>query len=365
MKLSSTDYLLTRFAHATPGTMKMLGDLETDLLGDRLASIRIDRPVFITGLARSGTTLLLDLLSRLPQVATHQYRDFPFLFVPFAWNRLQERIGRRAPPIERPHRDGIRITRDSPEAFEEPIWAHFFDVAHDPRAVHRLTADDRVRQFDTFFLEHVRKVLLLRGGTRYVSKGNYNVTRIEYLADLLPDARFVVPVRHPVAQAESLVRQHALFSQYSSRDRRIADYLRAAGHFEFGPQRVPINVDAAEAHRIAEAWAVGSEAAGYAVMWRSIYGHARSLADTGSRLRGRIEFLRYEDLCEDPARALRRISQFCELEEGSEDLITRLPAIAARTPDSFRLSSEQRARVWDLVAPTARSFSYAPERNAA
>ena len=38
--------------------MKFLGDLESDVLRDRLAAIAIDRPVFITCIARSGTTLL-------------------------------------------------------------------------------------------------------------------------------------------------------------------------------------------------------------------------------------------------------------------------------------------------------------------
>jgi hypothetical protein len=358
MNLRSTDYLLTRFAHAIPGAMKFLGDIETDLLGYRLASIPIDRPVFITGLARSGTTLLLNLLAELPDVATHRYSDFPFLFAPVAWNRLQDRMGKGGPPVERPHRDRIRITRDSPEAFEEPIWTHFFSAIHDPGAVHRLTAANRRARFDAFFRQHLRKVLLLRGGKRYVSKGNYNVTRIEYLADMLPGARFVIPVRHPVAQVESLMRQHRLFSEYDAHDPRVARYLRAAGHYEFGPQRVPVIIDLEDARRIADAWSEGDNALGYAVMWRSVYAHVHALRRRNPRLAERMALVRYEDLCRDPGAGLRGITRFCELDGDIEALLRRAPRISPRGPDPFRLSPEQCARIWDETAAVAKRIGY-------
>ena len=364
MNLQATDYLLTRFAHALPAAMKLLGDIETDLLGGRVAAIPIDRPVFINGLARSGTTLLLNLFAQLPQVATHRYSDFPFLFVPFAWNRLQHLIGNRSPPVERPHRDRIMITKDSPEAFEEPIWTHFFPAIHDPRALHRLTAADRQPLFDTFFTQHLRKVLLLRGGTRYVSKSNYNVTRIEYLADLLPDARFVVPVRHPVAHVESLMRQHKIFSDYNVRDGRVAEYMRAAGHFEFGPQRVPVNIDLQNTRQIADAWSSGQDDLGYSVMWRSIYSHICTLKRTGSHLGGRIEIIRYEDLCQHTDSALRQLAQFCELEEGVDTMLARRPKMSPREPDAFQLTRKQRGTIWGATAETAESFGYGSEQPA-
>ena len=358
MNLRSADYFLARFAHALPGQMKLLGDIESDWLGERLDTISIDRPVFITGLARSGTTILLNLLATLPGVATHRYCDFPFLFVPIAWNRLQGRMGRSGPPVERPHRDRITITKDSPEAFEEPIWAYFFPSIHDPDSLHRLTAADREPKFDAFFLQHLRKLLLLRGGNRYVSKGNYNVTRIEYLADLVPDARFVVPVRHPIDHVESLMRQHRLFTEYSKRDHRVPRYLEAAGHFEFGPQRVPVNIDLEHARGIREAWSRGEDELGYALMWRSTYSHVDAVRRLNDRLGRRIEFMRYEDLCREPDESLRRLARFCELEEGVEALLARKPEVSPRKQDCALLSAEQRARIWAATEETAGSLGY-------
>jgi hypothetical protein len=99
-------------------------------------------------------------------------------------------------------------------------------------------------------LDHLRKVVLLRGGARYVSKGNYNVCRIAYLARLLPNTKFVVPVREPLAHVHSLVKQHRLFTHYAAQDARVPVYFAAAGHYEFGPQRRPINLSKARAERV-------------------------------------------------------------------------------------------------------------------
>ena len=357
MNLRSSDYFLTRLAHALPGPIRILGDIESDLLASQLEACTLDRPVFITGLARSGTTLLLNLFANIPGVATHRYIDFPFLFVPVAWNWVQDRLGKSGDPVERPHRDRIKITRDSPEAFEEPLWAHFFPWVHVPGEMHRLTAADRQPQFDDYFLQHLRKVLMLRGGNRYVSKGNYNVTRIEYLADLLPDARFVIPVRHPITHVESLMKQHELFTEYSARDTRVPHYMRTAGHFEFGPQRVPVNMDPDHARLIAEAWSRDEHHLGYALMWRSIYAHVGALGRE-PQFANRIEFVRYEDLCSDPAVTLRRLAQFCEFEDGIDAVLATLPEVSARKLASCLLSSSMAASVWEVTAETARSFGY-------
>jgi hypothetical protein len=221
-----------------------------------------------------------------------------------------------------------------------------------------LTAANRRARFDAFFRQHLRKVLLLRGGKRYVSKGNYNVTRIEYLADMLPGARFVIPVRHPVAQVESLMRQHRLFSEYDAHDPRVARYLRAAGHYEFGPQRVPVIIDLEDARRIADAWSEGDNALGYAVMWRSVYAHVHALRRRNPRLAERMALVRYEDLCRDPGAGLRGITRFCELDGDIEALLRRAPRISPRGPDPFRLSPEQCARIWDETAAVAKRIGY-------
>jgi len=51
---------------------KLVGNLETRVLADRLAGIQIDRPIFICGLARSGSTVVLEQIALHPDVTTHR-----------------------------------------------------------------------------------------------------------------------------------------------------------------------------------------------------------------------------------------------------------------------------------------------------
>lgn len=358
MKLRAADHMLVRMARALAPCWRQLGDLETELLGSRLAAVPIDRPVFITGLARSGTTVLLEILAGLDGVATHRYRDFPFLWAPYGWHLVQRLLAKPDTPVERPHKDRIYITRESPEAFEEPIWQHFLPHLHHPSEIHVLNGGRRNARFEAFFKDHIRKIILLRGGRRYVSKGNYNVTRIAYLAEMFPDARFIVPIRDPVTHVASLLRQHRRFLDYAATDPRIEGYLQAAGHYEFGPQRLPVNITEAGRRRVTEAWGEGDDAGGYAHLWQEVYGYVGQLRDRGD-LSARLRIVRYEDLCADPPAVVAGLLDFTGLAElGGDDLRDRLDHVSPPPPDPSVIADEL-APVRDIVAAVADRFGYA------
>jgi len=58
------------FVERTGGFWRWLGDLESRVFAADLAEIAIDRPIYVTGLARAGTTILLELLASRPGGAT-------------------------------------------------------------------------------------------------------------------------------------------------------------------------------------------------------------------------------------------------------------------------------------------------------
>ncbi len=355
--LRRRDYALVTVSRWLAPLLRGLGELEFDLVESRLRDVIVRAPVFVTGLARSGTTTVLTLLSRADGVATHRYRDFPFLATPVLWNRLQEWLGGDVgAATERPHRDRIRITRESPEAFEEPIWQTFFPESHDSAHCHVIGPDVHNQEFEQFYLAHLRKILWLRGGARYLSKGNYNVARIGYLARLFPDAHFVIPVRSPITQVSSLVRQHALFCSYAADDRRVGRYLASAGHYEFGPQRRPINLDPERVGEIESAWREGDEWRGYARQWAEVYAHVDRLRREDSELERRILILRYEDLCARPDLETRRLLDFCGLTDSEGRVAATAPEIAA--PAESETGKEVIARVWNEVGLVAERFGY-------
>ncbi|MFP4559960.1 MAG: sulfotransferase family protein [Thiohalorhabdus sp.] len=308
-------HVLGRWASGHPRFWSRLGNLETRLLRESLADVEVERPVYIAGLARSGSTLLLELLSAFPGVATHRYRDFPFLHIPFLWNRFLDRAPRRDfRPRERSHRDGITITPESPEAFEEMLWMAFFPGLHDPASSDILDGSTSRPEFEAFYRDHIRKLLLARSGDRYVSKANYNVTRLEYLLRVFGDARFLIPVRDPVWHVASLMKQQRLFRAGQREHPRAVGHLRQVGHFEFGLDRRPINAGNGEAVAEIEAlWKEGREVEGWARYWAEIHTYLADRLAGSPALREASLVVRYEELCAAPEAVLSRILDHCGL----------------------------------------------------
>jgi hypothetical protein len=349
---------LTRCLIRWPGLFIRLGNLESSLFEDQLAGIAIDRPVFVCGLARAGTTITLELLAGLPGVASYRYRDFPGVHLPLAWNRA---LGGKpaSEPVERLHGDGIEITADSPEALDEPIWMSFFSSAHDPTRVSVLDGEQRYPAFDSFYRQTLRKLLLLRRGRRVVLKGNYLISRLGYLIRLFPDARFILLVRDPVEHVGSLMRQQVNFSAAATADRRVLDYLQALGHFEFGLDRRPINLgDPAAIDAVLAAWTAGREAEGWAFYWRHVYGYLAHLLETREAVRRAALILRFEDLHAAPQRSVDAILDHCGLEiepDARRALVERL-----RRPPSHRPQLGADARtIRAICGETAARFGYA------
>jgi len=324
------------FVARHPSWWIALGSVETRLLDRLSAGVEIVQPVYIAGLARSGSTILLETLAGHPQVATHRYRDYPFLFVPYAWNRWLDRIPRRAErPVERTHKDGIAVTSESPEAFEEVLWMAFFPRLHDPARSAVLDRSTRHPAFEAFYRDHIRKLLLVRGGTRYVSKGNYNVTRLGYLQRIFPDARFVVPFRDPVWHIASLIKQHALFTEGERGNPRALRHLRRIGHFEFGLDRQPINPgEGAAVFEILDLWRGGDEVRAWARYWALLHRHVAETLEGDAGLRQAARLVRFESLCAEPLATIAGLLDHCGLAADGDWL--KAAAGSIRFPGYYR-----------------------------
>ncbi|MFW6027637.1 MAG: sulfotransferase family protein, partial [bacterium] len=294
-----------------PRFWRRLANLETRVLEDRLAETAIDRPVYVCGLARSGTTIVLETLSRHSQTVSHRYGDYPFTYTPFWWNWLLARMPRpETAPQERIHKDGLKVTADSPEALEETLWMAFFDGLHEPSTDNRLTAATENPEFERFYAAHIRKLLLVRGGRRYLAKGNYNLTRIPYLLRIFPDARFVVPVRDPVWHIASLMKQHRLFCAAQGETPALLDHMRRVGHFEFGLDRRPVNPgDAPAVRRVLHLWQAGEEVRAWAAYWALIHRHVKRI--TGET--PAVHLVRYDDLTARPREIISGVLDHCGL----------------------------------------------------
>jgi hypothetical protein len=315
-------------------------------------------PIYICGLARSGSTLLHEVVCAHPGVATHRVKDYPMLFTPVWWRRATAHL-RPPPPRERPHRDGVMITTDSPDALEEMLWMAFFPRCHDPAVSALVGAADCHPAFEAFYGMHLRKLLLAEGASRYAAKANYHVARLPYLIRLFPDARFVIPVRAPAAHIGSLLRQHRWFARGQRQHPRALAYMRRSGHFEFGLDRRPLHLgDGERVRRVLAAWAAGDEVRGLALYWDMVYGYLARLLASDSRVRDAALVVRFEALCAAPAETLRAVLRHCALPDVERVVERHAPGIRLPTYYDSNFSETDLAVIRAETAGTASLWGY-------
>lgn len=354
--------LLGGLVEHSRGLWRRIGDLESEQHRTTLDAIPIDRPVYIAGLARSGSTILLETLARHLDIATHQYRDFPLLLAPVHWDRtFGRRLASRTTPEERAHQDRIQVTPSSPEAMEEVLWMAFFPDLHAVRHDQVLDANTKAPAFEAFYRDHIKKLLMIRQGRRYLAKANYNVTRLAYLQKLFPDARFIVPVREPRWHVASLLKQHRLFAQAERADPRITRHLRRVGHFEFGLGRRAINTgDADAALEIEALWAEGRDIEGYARLWTQVYGFVLDQLASQPALAQASRLARYEDLCIRSAAELRALAEHAGLVFKDAELSALAASISAPGYYEPAFDAAEEAMIRDITHATADRLGYPP-----
>lgn len=228
---SALDRFLHRMVLESKSVSELLFDLESGLFGN--AAPRRDA-VYVTGLARCGSTSLLRALHSSGAFACLTYRDMPFVIAPNLWSHIAEARRVTAAVRERPHGDGIMEDLGSPEGLEEVFWRKELGdiyIHKDGLSVHDVPAATVERH------KHYQSIVCARyGSPRYLAKNNNMMLRIRSLAPCTLDCCYLVLFRHPLDHAASLLRQHQRFLKTSGFSR---DYMRWLVHHEFGADHRP------------------------------------------------------------------------------------------------------------------------------
>lgn len=181
--------------------------------------------VFVAGLARSGTTILLNSIYKSDIFASLSYEDMPFILAPNLWSKISHKKN-NIDLVDRAHEDGIKVSVESPEAFEEVFWMTFSDL--------ELESESK-------FKTYVKLINHKYNKKRYLSKNNQNIRRLELISKIFPNSKILIPYREPMQHAYSLLTQHKKFIEDSQEDHFISDYMKWIGHTEFGPNYRPIH----------------------------------------------------------------------------------------------------------------------------
>jgi hypothetical protein len=352
---STIDRLLHRVAFGGLAIQQAVADIEDGIYAKPLAAISNERPVFVTALARAGTTLLLETLYSAGGFAAHTYRQMPFVLCPIFWSQVTRGFRQSASLQERAHGDGVAINYDSPEAFDEIIWRHFWPRKYLADRIEVWTPQDDSQDFRAFFANHIRKIIFVHQQAspgqrlRYLSKNNTNIARLPLLHGLFSDSIVIVPVRNPADHVTSLLHQHRRFAEAHVEDPFSAQYMQWLGHFEFGNDVRPVNFGGwldtygRRDHDTREFWLA---------YWIAVH-RALLSCDTPN-----VFFVDYDSLCREPKTGLEALAAAVQIDQ-PERLVAQAPRFRAPSQRPGRTSDEGPGwrEAWDLhAALTERSI---------
>ncbi|WP_299681658.1 sulfotransferase [uncultured Roseobacter sp.] len=338
----SSDYgagaqLLHRLALGSRAVAEVSMDIDQKLYPVDRDRVAQEPHVFVAGLARAGTTILMRQLHATGAFRSLTYRDMPFVLAPNLWARLSGGARQQMAAQERAHGDGILVDFDSPEALEEVFWR----VQCGESYIHadRLTPMQVPSDIRAAFQGYVASILRAAEGKRYLSKNNNNILRLPEIAAAFPQAVLLIPFRDPLTHARSLMRQHRDFLARDAEDHFARQYMTWLAHHEFGADHRPFV--------FTEAPPEGDPASDldyWLRLWRATYEALLRTAPDAA------VFVCYETLCDDTETVWPKLCARLDLPEAAPAETLRRPDRPAAEPDETELLQACRALYGDLRA---------------
>ena len=310
-----------RVLHYLALASKPVAELSFDLnavLSSRENQLKVDdRHVFVSGLARAGTTIIMRRLHETGAFRSLTYRDMPFVLCPSLWQRISSLTRKDVQATERAHGDGLKVSLDSPEALDEVFWRVFAGsdyIKNDHLCVHTVDSDlvEKFRHYVSYVLEAQNPA---DKRLRYLSKNNNNILRLNAIRAAFPRAAIVIPFRDPIQHANSLLEQHVRFSRFQGGDRFIRSYMIWLAHHEFGLEHKPYRFDRQSRPKASmhEVTSINY----WLDLWLEVYAWLLANKPDNSVL------VCYEDLCSDPS-VWDRMLERLELQAHDTTLLTAL-----------------------------------------
>ena len=189
--------------------------------------------LFITGLARSGTTSALNCFYKSSNFASLTYDDMPFLLCPNLALKFKIFFKKKIIKLlERAHKDKILIDSNSPEALEEFFWKKEIKNKYVEKSF--LLKNNLSNSNINEFKKYVELILTRYNKKIYLSKNNNNILRISDLVNEIKNSIFLIFFREPIHQSTSLLNQHIIFSKLHKKNKFVLKYMNYLGHYEFG-----------------------------------------------------------------------------------------------------------------------------------
>ena len=315
---SFSSRLLHRIALQSKAIAEISFDIENMLVNKKGSTLN-SKPIFISGLARSGTTMLMRYLYETGEFRSLTYLDMPFVLMPNLWKKLSFQKA-DTELKERAHQDGIMVNFESPEAFEEVFWRIFTGDQYITKD--RLKLQKISPEVLNKFKDYIHNVILSadkHSQNRYLSKNNNNILRIDSLKKSFPESRLVIPFRDPLQHALSLFHQHLHFSAVQTQDKFSLDYMNWLGHFEFGLNQKPFDLNNIKTFDEMQK-TDKTELDFWLLSWKNYYEFALQLPEDSALL------FCYEDFCSAPNSVLKDLFPLLGLSEVNKEIKPFIPS---------------------------------------
>jgi len=194
---------------------KSLFDIEKMIFLEKDNEHKLQKHIFITGLPRSGTTILLEFIYKTQDFASLTYSDMPFIMAVNLYGKIFR--NKNIPLTERIHQNGIKFDLKSPEAFDEVFFKTY-----------------KKNSYEDNFSNFVSLVLKKYNKKRYLSKNNNNYKRINLINSNFSNAIILITYRNPLQHCNSLLIQHKHMCELQKKEKFILNYMNYLGHYEFG-----------------------------------------------------------------------------------------------------------------------------------
>ena len=281
--------------------LKVFFEIEKKILLKR-ANENETSSLFITGLARSGSTILLNTLYEKNYFASLRYIDMPFITSPNLWSKIS--IFKKKRKIkERVHNDGISIDYSSPEAFEEVFWKSQLNFNFKSKLMH--DPNHYSNQVINNFKAYMKLVCFKENKNIYLSKNNNNIIRINTLLESIKKKKIIILFRFPFDQCYSLWQQHRNFIKLQKKNNFILQYMNMLSHYEFGLNHKPILLSEFKPFHSADDLNYWLE------YWIMIYSNLTHIAKKNNK---DVIFLSYEKLALSPERFIKKIFKILNID---------------------------------------------------
>lgn len=341
------DRFFHRIALQSASIAEFSFDLDQSLVKSDPKLILNERHVFVSGLARAGTTILMRRLYSTEAFHSLTYREMPFILAPNLMRKLGKISKRNVEASDRAHGDRIMVDVDSPESFDEVFWRVFCgeEYIKDTHLVPH--SPDSEKMWD--YVRFVNAVLNSRGNrvTRYISKNNNNILRLKSIRYTFPKALVLIPFRDPSTHAYSLFRMHQAFSEIQTNDSFVKSYMTWLVHHEFGLTHRPFQYKQDE---VDSAIPLDSGTYNYWLnLWLASYEWIDKTAPSDAI------FVCYEDLCTDP-RVWENIEHVCGVRSPTNELETLDLSIQKVSEIADQALMQKATSLYNRLAEKARAF---------